>query len=84
MRFPEGLIRAIKDGLIVEDAIAFGKGMVSGSMMAWNVVNSLALWMAKLAHKVPVEWLSVVLYWIVRISVVGAIIGGVGVIMFLG
>ena len=78
------LIRAIKDGLIVEDAIAFGKGMVSGSMMAWTVVNSLALWMAKLAHKVPVEWLSVVLYWIVRISVVGAIIGGVGVIMFLG
>lgn len=66
------------------DAIDFCKGIVSGSVMVWNVVNSLALWMAKLTHKVPVEWLSVVLYWIVRISVVGAIIGGVGVIMFLG
>lgn len=78
------IIRAIKDGLIVGDVIDFCKGIVSGSVMVWNVVNSLALWMAKLTHKVPVEWLSVVLYWIVRISVVGAIIGGVGVIMFLG
>lgn len=78
------LIRAIKDGLIVGDAIVFGKGMVSVLVMMWNVVNSWALWMAKLAHKVPVEWLSVVLYWIVRIGVVGAIIGGIGVMMFLG
>lgn len=78
------LIRAIKDGLIVEDAIAFSKGMVSDSVMAWKEVNSWALWMAKLAHKVPVEWLSVVLYWIVRIGVVGAIIGGIGVLLFFG
>lgn len=78
------LIRTLNDGLIVGDVIAFGKGMVSGSMMAWKVVNSLALWMANLAHKVPVGWLSVVLYWIVRIGVVGAIIGGIGVVMFFG
>lgn len=51
------LIRAIKDGLIVKDAIAFGKGMVYGAVMVWERVNSLALWMANLTHKVPVEWL---------------------------
>ncbi len=78
------LIRAIKDGLIVGDAMAFGKGMVSGSVMMWSGVDSLALWLANLTHKVPVEWLSVVLYWIVRIGVVGAIIGGIGVVMFFG
>lgn len=53
------LIRAIKDGLIVGDTIAFGKGIVYGAVMLWNVVNYLVLWLANLAHKVPVEWLSV-------------------------
>lgn len=78
------LITAIKDGLIMGDVMAFGKSMVSGSVMAWKVVNSLALWMAKLTHKVPVEWLSVVLYWIVRMGVVGAVIGGISALIFLG
>ncbi len=78
------LIKALKDGLIVGDAIAFGKGIVYGAVMVWERINSLALWMANLTHKVPVEWLSVVLYWIVRIGVVGAVIGGIGVLMFLG
>ncbi len=77
------LIRAIEDGLIVGDAIAFGKGIIYGAVMVWERINSLALWMANLAHKVPVGWVSVVLYWIVRIGVVGAIIGGIGVLMFL-
>lgn len=78
------LIRALKDGLIAGDAIAFCKGIVYGVVMVWERVNSLALWMANLAHKVPVEWLSIVLYWIVRIGVVGTVIGGIGVLLFLG
>ena len=78
------LIRAIKDGLIVGDAIAFRKGIVYGAVMVWEGVNSLALWMANLAYKVHVEWLSVVLYWIVRIGVEGAIIGGIAALMFFG
>ena len=73
------MLKAIKDGILVEDAVAFGKATISILSLMWRLVDSAARCMMELADKASIEWLPVVVYWIVKICILGMVIGGITV-----
>lgn len=73
------MLKAIKDGMLVEDAVAFGKATISILSIMWRLVDSAARCMMELADKASIEWLPVVVYWIVKICILGMVIGGITV-----
>lgn len=78
------IINGLKSGFVLKDIMNFIIGAVDIGIEVWNKVYEIALFVSKLAYKVPKEEFATILYWILKISVIGLMLGGMIVLVVLG
>lgn len=78
------IITGLKSGFVLKDIMSFIICIADIVIEVWNKVYKIALSVSKLAYKLPKEQFAIILYWILKISVIGLMLGGMIVLAVLG